>query len=187
MRTLCLLAVLVVTRTLTVTLAGSDLAVSVWTPVAFLWHDSMVVVGFAALELCFPRARLVWGAYAAVVLFLALNVVLLKVLATPLTYPMLRATSTTLSDSVARYATLANMALVGAVLGAGILFPVLARRLLPRRRGRPLVAVALGCALPVVALGPVAVERLDTHGLHRNGVVTVLTSAFPRVVESPVP
>lgn len=49
-------------------------------------------------------------------------------------------------------------------------------------RGRALpLALALPLMLALVCLGPFAVERVETLGLHRNAVVALFATAFPRL------
>src|SRR5262249_61829234 len=90
-------------------------------------------------------SRLLWLLYAALVGYTAVNVPLACQLATPLTWPMLRAARGTLGDSVWHHLTLANSLRLLAVLAGGVALPLLLGRL----RWRP--SRRLGVALPARA------------------------------------
>jgi glucan phosphoethanolaminetransferase (alkaline phosphatase superfamily) len=151
-----------------------------WTLVAYVWQDVLVALAFGAIDRAVLRTgvnpRIPSLAYCAVATYAALNIPVMIVLSTPLTWPMLRATSATLADSILLYVTWRNAFLVLLTLAAAATLPhVLAR--VPRRMQRP----AIGAALLIVALGPAASARVDTIGLHRNVVVALAASALPRV------
>jgi hypothetical protein len=171
--------VLVLARVLV--LAGRDVPLSPWTPWAYLWQDVTVALLFAALAWATRRRPSVaWVLYILLVLYTAVNVPVACTLATPLTWPLLRAARGPLADSIAHHVTLANVGRLAAVLATAALLPFALKRLLPvlslRLRGA-LVVSAVVC-LP---LGPLAVARLPTHGLHRNALVVLAASALPRI------
>ena len=90
MRTPSLLAVFVLARVLI--LIGREVPLSPWSPVAFLWQDLLVVLIFATAERLVRRAWFSGAVYTVIVLYIALNLPLTRLLSSPLTVPMLRAT-----------------------------------------------------------------------------------------------
>ena len=151
-----------------------------WTVVAYVWQDVFVAVMFGAVEWAarttHVNARMPSLAYCALAIYAAVNVPVVIVLSTPLTWPMVRATSGTLADSFLLYATWRNVFLVLLTLGAAAALPHLLARV-PQGIRR----FSIGAALLIVALGPAASARVDTIGLHRNVVVALVASALPRV------
>src|SRR5919108_318236 len=111
---LCLLGVLLVARMLV--LIGRDVPLSVWAPVAYLWQDLIVVLLFALAERALNRPWAVWTLYAVLAIYVALNVPLVRLFSSPLTWPMIRATRGTLADSIRHHLTLETLALTGVVL-----------------------------------------------------------------------
>jgi phosphoglycerol transferase MdoB-like AlkP superfamily enzyme len=73
------------------------------------------------------------------------------------------------------YLTWPHIVPVLLVLGVGAGLPVLLGR---SRQCRPTLILA---AVPIVIVGPVAVARTETAGLHRNPVVAMVASLLPRV------
>ena len=173
MKAISLLIVLVVSRVMAS--AGHQVAVSWWSPVAYLWHDAIVVLAFAAVEFALrDRPRVAWTIYALAALYIVLNVPVQRVLWSPLTWPMLRATGGALADSIRHYVTWANCA----ALAAGVTAIALAPRLARRVRVGPLLAGTAACA----ALGPLAASRVDTMGGHRNAWTALAESIAIRPV-----
>src|SRR5712692_6789944 len=155
-------------------LAGHHVPVSWWSPIAYLWQDAVVVLVYLGVEWCVRRREgIAWAAYAALVVYVAINIPVSRVLSTPLTWPMWRAARGPLADSIWYYATWQNALLCAAVLAAAILSPLVLRRA-PRRL---LLAALVLCA----ALGPFAVARVDTLGLERNAWTALVATALPRV------
>lgn len=149
-----------------------ELLASPWSPAAFLWQDAVVALVFGAIERALVRqGRLLWTAYAALTGYVALTVPVLRVLSTPLTWPMWRAAGGPLADSIAYYATPANITWIVALLAAAAAMPFAARRIRP--------AALAACLVPLVALGPTAASRVDTRGLDRNAWSVLVTSARP--------
>src|SRR6185437_7717603 len=80
-----------------------------WAPIAYVWHDAVVVLLFAAFELVFRRrVRLIRAIYLVVALYVVLNLPVERAVTSPLTWPMWRAAGGALSDSIRYYATWAN-------------------------------------------------------------------------------
>ena len=174
MRALCLFAVLVLAKVLI--LAGSDIPLSLWMPLAFLWQDILFALGFAAIDSLLRRPKIAWGLYGIVALYVALNVPLCCTLSTPLTWPLLRAARGTLADSIAYHITAANLLRFMAVVLAAVLLPLAMRR--PSRR--LLVAAAI-VGIVLAPLGRLATAHVETLGLHRNFFVALAVSLMPRV------
>ncbi|HXI26957.1 MAG TPA: hypothetical protein VNG89_01000, partial [Vicinamibacterales bacterium] len=114
MRPAALFVVLVVAKA--AALWGHRLPVSAWTPVAFLWHDALVVLAFAAVDAWLgARTRAAWTIYAVLAGYAAVNLPIVRVLSTPLTAAMLRATGGTIADSIRLYLTWPNLLLIALV------------------------------------------------------------------------
>src|SRR5215472_10363490 len=115
MKATSLLGVFILAKLLV--LAGRDIPLSPWTPWAYLWQDVLVALLFAGL--CHATRKqpwIGWGVYSLLALYTALNVPVACTLATPLTWPMLRATRGTLADSIAYHVTAANVVRLAAAL-----------------------------------------------------------------------
>jgi glucan phosphoethanolaminetransferase (alkaline phosphatase superfamily) len=179
MKATCLLVVFVLARLLI--LANRDISLSLWMPIAYLWQDLLIVLLFAALDSCTHRQPWIgWGLYGFIVFYTAVNVPVACVLSTPLTWPLLRATRGTLADSIVHHLTVANVLRLTLLLAVAALLPVLVRRSslrTSRRRRWAAVSLAIGC----VVLGPHAVTRVATLGLHRNVLTVLVTTALPRI------
>ena len=176
MRAASLLGVFVLARAMM--LAGRDIPLSPWAPIAFLWQDLLVVLLVAAIDRVVRPVWLRWSVYGLAVIYTALNVALVRVLSSPMTWPMMRAARGTLADSIKHHLTLENLTLIVAVLvWAGVLPFFLGRVRLPR----PVAIGGVIVALAFVALGPTATAHVDTVGLHRNALVTLISTAFPRI------
>jgi hypothetical protein len=159
---------------------GRPIAWWSWTVAAYFWQDVVIAAVFGMIEWSATRGRLtsrtpVLG-YAALAAYAALNIPVAIVLSTPLTWPMLRATSGTLADSILLYATPSNTLLVLLTLGAAAVLP----RVLTRVAGtiRP---IGVPIALLILAMGPAAATRVDTIGLDRNVLVALVASTLPHV------
>jgi hypothetical protein len=175
----CLFGVFLTARLLI--LARGVVPLGPWTPLVFLWQDALFVLLFAVFEQLTRRRRgLTWAVYAAVVLYVAVNVPVACVLTTPLTWPLLRAARGTLADSILHHVTAANLLRLGVVLAVGGLLPLWLRRrwagLSLRLRGAGLVGLVL-----LAVTGQAATAWVETLGLHRNVFVALATTAFPRV------
>jgi hypothetical protein len=155
---------------------GQPVPASAWAPVAYLWQDLLVAVLFAGFDGLVRRSWAGWPVYGLIVAYAAVNVPVARVLGTPLTAPMLRATRGTLADSVAYHATPTNVGFLLLVVAAGATFPFLFRRV----RARHLLWGAAAAA-PVILLGRYATTRVDTGGLHRNALVAVVETQFPHI------
>jgi phosphoglycerol transferase MdoB-like AlkP superfamily enzyme len=179
MKATSLLGVFVLAKLLV--LAGRDIPLSPWTPWAYLWQDVLVVLLFAGFcHLTRRRPWAGWGVYALLVSYVALNVPVACTLATPLTWPMLRATRGTLADSIAHHVTAGNLFRLAAVLVAAVGLPVALRRVASSISPRVRAALVVG-AFVCLPLGPVASARVPTFGLDRNVLTVLVTTALPRI------
>jgi len=165
-----------------IALAGHDVPLSWWSPIAFFWQDAAVVLVFAIIETAYHEgsclrekpSTVIWLLYATLALYIALNAPVMRVLSTPLTWAMWRAARGPLSDSILQYATWDNVLLTMSIVALAIGLPfVFGRR--PRRT----FAAAL---VAIVALGPIAASRVDTRGLERNAWTAIATTAMPRAL-----
>ena len=161
-------------------IGGHGIPLSAWSLVAYAWQDAVVAATFGTLHHALAGRRggrpamaaLFWG----LVVYAAINIPIGRVLATPLTWPMLRATRGALADSVLLYLTWTNAILMLSIVGAAAALPRLLGRLpqrLPRR--------AALCVIPLAALGLFGSSRVDAHGRHRNALVALVQSGFPQV------
>jgi len=148
MRTMSLLLVMIVAKG--IALAGHHVALTWWSPIAYLWQDAAVVLVAAALDFSLARRpRMAWTAYGVLALYVAMNIPVMRVLSTPLTWAMWRAARGPLADSMRYYVTWQNALLFLSILATAALAPFAFRRV----PVRPLVA-ALAVLVPLVALGP---------------------------------
>jgi arylsulfatase A-like enzyme len=160
-------------------MAGHGLPVSPWSLVAYVWQDALVALAFGVVHRLTHRryARTgVTALYWALILSAAINIPIGRVLATPLTWPMLRATRGALADSLLLHATWTNGLLMTATIAAAVALPRLCR-LLPASLPR---GAAL-CALALTALAPLAISRVDAQGRDRNVVVALVQSGIPQI------
>ncbi len=166
MRSVALFAVLVVARLLS--LSGTPVPFSFWTPIAYLWQDAAVALVFAVLDYLVGRDWFGWGLYGLAVLYIALNVAIVRVLFSPLTLPMIRAAGGPLADSIKYYVTVKNVAAIALTILASVLLAIIARRL--KLRAVPLLIVASA----FIATGPFAISKVDTAGRYRNAFGALL-------------
>jgi lipoteichoic acid synthase len=172
------MAVLVSAKALA--LGGRHPGLSGWTPIAYLWQDAVVALVFTAIEAAVMirsapgsktpaaavRAGFVWTLYAIIAAYVVLNVPVMRVLATPMTWPMWRAARGPLADSIWRYATIEMILLCSLVTLVASVAPIVVRRV-----GR--LALVAG-SIPLIVLGPTAAARIDTRGFDRNAWTALL-------------
>ena len=90
MKALALFSTLVVSKLLAV--AGRDLPLSAWTPLALFWQDALVALVFAAVDFALRKKPVLsWSLFWLISGYVAVNVVLTRVLSSPLTWQMSRA------------------------------------------------------------------------------------------------
>jgi len=155
-------------------LFGRHIAFSAWMPIALFWQDVFVALLFALLDFFMKRRSAIWVIYALLVMYVAINVPVTRLLSTPLTLPMLRATRGPLGDSIAYYFTPLNLGAIILVLASGAGFPLLLSRA-KLRFAAPMVIIGVA----VVTIGPVAVSKVETVGLHRNAFGALIPARLP--------
>jgi phosphoglycerol transferase MdoB-like AlkP superfamily enzyme len=153
-----------------VALATHPPPLSPWLAVAYLWQDAVVALLYGALDWAFPR-RASWALYGMIAAYTAINAAVVRVLATPLTLPMLRAARGELGDSIRLYVTPANVGVILLILAGAALLPPLMARIDSRR-----VSVAVVSLVALAALGAVSRSRVDTLGLDRNALLALVES-----------
>src|SRR5439155_2401856 len=122
MKAISLFGVFALARALV--LLGRDIPLSLWSPVAYLWQDLLAVLLFAGFERVTARRPWIsWMVYVAIVLYIAINLPLVRYLSSPLTLPMLRATRGALADSIRHQLTGENLGLIGLMLCAAAALP----------------------------------------------------------------
>jgi phosphoglycerol transferase MdoB-like AlkP superfamily enzyme len=174
LRGVCLLGVLLTARA--AVLIGRPGPRSLWSLVAYVWQDVLVALLFVALDARLKRPRVGWSLYAALVIYIAVNVPVTRVLSSPLTWTMIRAARGPLADAILHYVTFTNVIGLALPLVAAVWLP----RLLMRAAMRMDPSVA-GAAVLLVALGPFATARLETGGLHRNAIGALVETSVTRV------
>lgn len=174
LRAACLLAALVTAKA--ITLCGHHVARSAWAPVAYFWQDVCVALLFFVLDRALKRPALAWCLYVLLVLYAAINVPVALVLSTPLTAAMWRAARGPLADAVAHNLSAANLAALFAPIVVAVVLP-----LTFRRRRVPMRLWPAGLAAAIVAVGPFAVSRIDTRGLHRNALGALIETSRSRL------
>jgi hypothetical protein len=179
MKAASLFGVFVVAKVLI--LAEWGVPFSAWAPLAYLWQDALIALLFGAADYALRgRPRIGWGLYGLAALYTAVNVPVTCLLASPLTWPMLRAARGTLADSIILYVTAANLLRMAAVIGVAIALPFALPRLLFRIPPRWRLAGVAGAAV-CLPLGPFATSHVSTQGLHRNVLSVLATTALPRI------
>jgi len=170
----CLLGVLLTARA--IVLIGRPVPLSIWAPFAYLWQDVLVAALFVAVDARLKRPRVAWTCYGALVLYIALNVPVARVLSTPLTRTMMRAARGPLADAVLHYVTFANLVALATPVIAGVILPRLLAAASPGLNATVVVITAL-----LIAIGPFAASRVETGGLHRNAFGALVETSITRV------
>ncbi len=165
--------------------------------VALLYQDALLALGFAACaglaafigrRFADSRHLLVFVClpiYAVAATYTAVNVGVARVLSTPLTRQLLAGAGGAIADSIATYVTGPTVAATVLVLAVAVAAPLLLSRFGTRARGARLAA---GAALVgLVAAGPWAEQRVETLGLHRNAIVTLLATSWQASRGAPRP
>jgi len=157
-----------------------------WTPaflLACIGQDALVAVAFLAAEAGTGRWR--WGRWIISPMFwiitgyVALNVVVARVLPTPLTWQMLAAAGGPLADSIRHYATPSAVGAMVLVAGTAIVARLLGGQ---RPMASTVPAGVLGVTLLLAGAGGIlAAQRVETWGLHKNALVTLVRSALPAI------
>lgn len=163
-----------------IVLVGRALPASVWAPFVYVWQDVLVVLALFVVERVTRRVVLIPRViYAALILLVAIDVPVTRVLSSPLTAPMLHAARGALADSVRYYVTPVNLACIVFVLALGIALPLVAASRWPRWLRAPNAWKA--AAVGVIAIGGFGAARVDTAGLERNPLLALIRTSLPRV------
>ncbi|MCA9671996.1 MAG: sulfatase-like hydrolase/transferase [Myxococcales bacterium] len=159
---------------------------SPWTPAVMIYRDLWLLLSLAGLDAAaswLVRARagaarvvsLAMGAlYLGALGYCAFNVPVARTMSTPLTALILGAAGGALSDSIKVYVTFGNIASIVAVIACGVIVAWRVRRR-PSRRAATILATLLVAAL---LLGPLGLGRVESLGLHRNALLTLLRTAL---------
>lgn len=157
-----------------------------WSPLvvlALVGQDAIVASAAVAVEAAANRfgwnRPLLSIAFWLLVVYTAINVVIARVLPTPLTLAMIGATGAPLLDSVRTYLTASS---ISALLLVVIVATVAARVI--QGAGGLRLRIAGGLLVLAVA-GTAAQSRVETWGLHRNAVVTLIGSARSPSISHP--
>jgi hypothetical protein len=182
-RAICLLITLIVAKTITLVLLRDGVGWSPWFPIAYYWQDVLAALLFLAGDRLTRRSRPAWLVYAAIAVYAAVNVPIAAALSSPLTPTLVRASGGALADSIRHYLTFANV--------LALVLPLLAAALSPRLMARPVAALGpaarwslIGAGIAIVLLGPAAIARTETRGLHRNALGALIETSVTRVAPS---
>ncbi len=173
-----LILALIVARV--VVMSGRQVEWSAEMILACFGQDALVAVAFLGVEAVACRwrrgGRVLTTVMWLVVAYVALNVAVARVLPTPLTWPMLRAAGAPIADSIRLYATWSSLLAIASVLvAAGV--GLRAGRRVPVAWARSLAVVLIFIGVAGAWTGP----RVETWGLQRNALVTLVFSALPAV------
>jgi arylsulfatase A-like enzyme len=181
-RALCLLLVGAAAKLVLVALRASDGAAaglaSAWALPAMLYQEVWAALALATVDLGLARIgapRAGWALYAAAALYVAGNVPIARQFGTPLTWAFVEAAGGALWDSIVAYATPGNLSATALVIAAAAIVP----RVIVRPPQR--LAGLAGALALLLVLGPIAVRRCETLGLHRNALAALATTWWARV------
>jgi lipoteichoic acid synthase len=179
MKGVALFAVFVVAKL--ASLAAHELTFSLPLLAGLLWQDAVVALGFGVIARRLPQT-LATILYGICVGYVALNVPVMILFGSPLTWTMFRAAGGPLRDSVQHHLTGENLSWMGWVLGCGLLFWWGASRA-HARPGAWQRRMAVGLTILAVGLGVLG-PRLDVSvtgaGMARNPLLALATTAIPR-------
>ena len=183
LRAICLLITLIVAKTITLVLLRDGVGWSPWFAIAYYWQDVLAALVFFAADRVIRRPLAAWIAYAAVAVYAAVNVPITAAVSSPLTPALMRASGGALADSIRHYLTIGNIVSLALPLMTAACAPLLLRRWLTRVRPMAMwTALLVGVA--IVCLGPAAIARTDTRGLHRSAIGALVETSVARVLPS---
>ena len=147
-----------------------------------LWAEDLLCAGlFVLLDLLLQgllrgRQRVVsYLLYAALCLYLACNVPVMRMFGTPLTFPILQAADTALTDSLAIYVTRSNVLGCLSVLLLAIASPLLLRSIRGIATPRPLILwLLVGLWLTWVLCGLGVRAQVPLRGLSRSPLLLLI-------------
>jgi arylsulfatase A-like enzyme len=178
MKAWSMLGVLLFGKTLVV--VGQPIEWTLATPLALVWQDLVLVCLFAAFERLNRPPLMPALIYWVVVMYVGCNVPLLRLLATPLTWPMMRATRGTLADSILHHLDSISLGMVALVTAVGILFPIVVRALRLQAGAKFCVSLAI-----LATLGWHGHKNIETGGFERNPLFTLAATLRSRVPARP--
>jgi phosphoglycerol transferase MdoB-like AlkP superfamily enzyme len=152
-----------------ITIAVHDFKFGLETVPVLLWQDALVATVVVLAFRCSKAAG--WILYATAVLHFAISLPLLRIMATPLTAPLLRAGSGTLADSMRHHVDAVNLSLLLGALLIGAILPFVLRRM--RGSVHPAFQVS---AMSGILAGYVCTASADLQGLHRNSLIAFARS-----------
>src|SRR5262245_1723035 len=170
---LSLFVVLVIAKVMM--LAGRQVELTAWLPLAYFWQDVLVALMLGVCGRLVRRPVLTWACYALVAAYVALNVPIALELSTPLSTTMWRAARGPLSDSVAAGFTWRNVGAMSAIVFVALAAPLITRRVRDWTTGRAAIAAALAW----IVAGAAVSAHIDTRGLHRNAIGALMPAAVP--------
>ncbi len=171
-----LVCVLLLAHGLAIAFGPHELKGGFWMSPALVWHDVAVGVAFWMVDRALGRPRLMWAPYLLIAAYAALNVPVVWVLSSPLTVPMWRASGTALADSITYYLTPLNVGAMLLVMGSAFFLPWLMKGFTGIERQSATIVM-----LAMAAVGPLAMGRVETHGLHRNAITALIGTVTPRI------
>ena len=180
LRAICLLITLIVAKTITLVLLRDGVGWSRWFAIAYYWQDVLAALLFFAADRVIRRPLAAWIAYAALAVYAAVNVPIAAVVSSPLTPALMRASGGALADSIRHYFTLGNIVSLALPLLTAAVAPLLLRRWLTRVRPMAVWTATLA-GVAIVCLGPAAMARTETRGLHRNAIGALVETSVARV------
>lgn len=170
----CLFGVFVLARILA--LGESEIPTSLNQIAALFWQDLLVALCFAALETKLQRPLYTWTIYAAISLYTAINIPIMRLFSSPLTWPMMGAIRGPMSDSIRHHLTPENLFSILVVLFAAAASPILARKKRFQSDWR-----FGSLALAITILAAFLSKGIETNGRDRNAIAILISSAIPRI------
>jgi arylsulfatase A-like enzyme len=134
-----------------------------------LWQDALIAIAVALISrLSKPLA---WTLYSIASIHFAISMPLMRLMATPLTAPLLRAGSGTLADSMTHCLDALNLSLLGGTLLLAGILPFLLGRFPLHFKPRLVFTIAIG-----ILAGFCLTSSSDLQGLHRNSLFALVRS-----------
>jgi hypothetical protein len=165
-------------------LEGQRPPVTLWTWPALFWPDVVTALAYFPIDAILARRRrAAWTLFPAVLLYVAANVPVARVLSSPLSWNMWRAAGGPLADSILVYLTWENVAAIALVAGSGM-----GSALALRGRRLPALAAIAAAALALLVAGLAAASSAGPlRGLERNALTILLETAAPRIGDAAAP
>jgi glucan phosphoethanolaminetransferase (alkaline phosphatase superfamily) len=162
------------------TVAFHGLWESPTTVLVLLWQDLLITLLLFAVSRV--SNRVAWCFYILLLFEFAISMPLLKLMATPLTAPLLRAAQGTLADSISHHLDIENWLMIVGTMAVGGLIPVILRRV----RWQP-ARIHLASAVIIIVVGQHLTPRSSLQGLHRNAAIALMSSFNDRQAHAVTP